>query len=230
MRVQVPAIFICVVLAQACNVPNDASVRFLNAHTLSSTTSGGACTANTVGIFHGSLDLSGNTRYVLQFDVESTYQAIVTTVPPDTVASQSRNEFIGKRIIFTYSSTPSLPFMPEQLDMYWVVQPNSSTGNWLQLNMLAPLARQVLIDQIQVGQSVELLVQFQVFGELASGQKTSTNKVSYPIRVFKSGFTTCRTPGDVRAPTGPCGDFGGQDGSFVGCCKDITPTPAGCPT
>jgi hypothetical protein len=228
MRVLVIPI-ILVALSSGCNVPNDAAVRFLNAHTLLPTAAGGVCTASTIGIYRGSLDLSGNTNYILQYDVESNYQSIVTTVPPDTVANQSRNEFVSKRIVFNYTSTPSLPFQTEQLDIYWVVQPNTTTGNWLQLYLLAPQARQLLIDSVQVGQPVEVLVQFQVFGELASGQKTNTNKVSYPITVYRSGFTTCRVAGDVRAPTGPCASPGGQDGSLVACCRDITPAMQGCP-
>lgn len=232
MRIQVLAITLLTVLAPtACTVPNDSSIRLLNAHALTTgVASSGTCAAQTIGIYRGSLDLAGNTRYILQFEVESTLQSIVTTVPPDTVANQSRNEFVAKRMVLNYSSIPSLPFQPEQVDMYWVVQPNTSTGNFLQVSLLAPQARQLLLSSIQAGQSVELLVTMQVFGELASGEKVSTNKVSYPITVYRSGFTACRSSTDVRAPTGPCGDVGGQDGTIVGCCREILPTPTGCPT
>ncbi|HME91366.1 MAG TPA: hypothetical protein VKE49_08070, partial [Myxococcaceae bacterium] len=159
-------------------------------------------------------------------------QVINTTVPPDTVAGPQRNDWIADRIVFTYASLPSLGLQPEQIDFHFVLKPSGtsgSTGGYIRLNLIAPQALQALVSRVTPGNLVELYVTMQIFGELASGQKIATNKVTYTIDVFNSGFMGCRTPGDVRAPTGPCGLPGGQDGTMVVCCKDVTPAPQGCP-
>jgi hypothetical protein len=217
-----------------CAVPNDSSIRFLNAHQFSLGSTGtAACTTQPIAIYRGTLDLAGNDRYYVAFDWESNLQAITTVLSTqETIAGPQRNEFVLDHFVFTYSSTPSLPFPTEQVNAYAVNMIGASgASNWLGISLLTPQARQLLRDSLQPGDfaGVELQVTFQAFGSLASGQKLSSNKVTYPIQVFRSSFSSCRVAGDVRAPTGPCGTPGGQDGTVVACCRDITPTPAGCP-
>jgi hypothetical protein len=217
-----------------CAVPNDSSIRFLNAHQFSlGGAATAACTTQNVAIYRGTLDLAGNDRYYVAFDWESNLQAITTVLSTqEVVAGPQRNEFVLDHFVFTYSSTPSLPFQTEQVNAYAVNMVGASgASNWLGISLLTPQARQVLRDRLQPGDlaGVELQVTFQAFGTLASGQKLSSNKVTYPIQVFRSSFASCRVAGDIRAPTGPCGAPGGQDGTVVACCRDITPTPAGCP-
>jgi hypothetical protein len=226
------AIVLCVTGGLGCTVPNDSSVRFVNAHDFifGPTTN---CTPQTTGIVSGSLDIAGTGFYVLAFDWESTFQSISTSVSPDIVAGPQRNDFVLDHMVFNYTSTPAFPFQAEQEDAYAVLRAGATgTNSWLGMSLISPQARQTLYDHIQPGDftGVELLVQFQAFGQLASGQKVTSNKVTFPIQVYRSRFMACRLATDVRAPTGPCGDFGGQDGTIVGCCKDISPTPQGCPT
>ncbi len=231
MKLPTYLILVSTLAAVGCTVSNDSSIRFLNAHqfTLGPQTSG--CTPQNIAIYRGSLDLSGNTRYIAAFDWESNLQQISTTVSPDTLAGPQRNEFVLDHLVFNYSSMPSISFQAEQLNAY-AVQSAGATGssNWIGLSLIAPLARQALLDRVQVGESYELLVNFQAFGALASGQKISSSKVTYPIVIYRSGFNGCRTAGDIRAPTGPCGDLGGQDGTPVACCRDLNPRPNGCPS
>jgi hypothetical protein len=223
---------VCILAGFGCTVPNDSSIRFLNAHqpTLGPVQSG-ACSPSTTAIYRGSLDLAGNTQYYVQFDWESNLQQISTLVPPDTIAGPQRNEFVLDHFVFNYSSMPSLGFQPEQVNAYAVQPPGASgSSNWLGIFLLTPQARRVLLTSIQPGDyvGVELLVTFQVFGALASGQKISSNKVTYPINVYRGTGVTCAA-GDVRAPNGPCGSPGGQDGTAVVCCRDVRPPLPGCP-
>ncbi len=225
------AIAIVAVFGSACTVPNDSSIRFLGAHPLTyGPSSGGNCAAQTIGIFGGTLDISGYGNYLVQFNLESSFQSIQTTVPPDTVASSSRNDFVAQSIVWNYTSTPSLSFQSEQQDIYFVVKAGASQDSFLRVFLLTPNAASALYAGIQPGDlsGINVVAQFQVFGELASGQKIHTNKVSFPINVYNSGFRGCRIAGDVRIPSGPCGLPGGQDGTLVGCCKDFTPAPPGC--
>jgi len=216
--------------AVGCTVPNGSSIRFLNAHEFTTGPQTAGCTPQTINIYRGSLDLAGSTRYIAAFDWESVLAQINTVVSPDTLAGPQRNEWVLDHLVFNYSSTPSLAFQAEQISGYAVQPPGASgSSNWIGLSLLAPQARQTLLDHVQVGASYEVLVTFQAFGALASGQKIATNKVTYPIVVYRSGFTGCVAP-DIQAPTGPCGDPGGQDGTEVGCCRAINPVPQGCPT
>ncbi len=217
-----------------CSVSNDSSIRFLNAHQLSLGASTTACTTQAIAIYRGSLDLAGNDRYYVAFDWESNLEQISTILSTqEVIAGPQRNEFVLDHFVFNYASMPSLSFQSEQVNAYAVNMVGASgASNWLGISLLTPQARRVLTSSIQAGDlvGVELQVTFQAFGSLASGQKLSTNKVTYPIQVFRSSFSgTCRVVGDVRAPTGPCGAPGGQDGTVVACCRDITPAPTGCP-
>ncbi len=233
MKLLTFVILLSTMAGSGCTVPNDSSIRFLNAFEFTLGPTQGGCSPQAVAIYRGSLDLAGSDRYYVAFDWESDLQSISTMIAPDTLAGPQRNEFVLDHFVFNYSSTPSLSFQPEQVNAFAVSAPGANgSNNWLGISLITPQARQRLRDAIQAGDltGVELLVTFQAFGALASGEKLSTNKVTFPIQVYRSSFTQCRVAGDVRAPTGPCGSFGGQDGTPVGCCKDFTPVPTGCPT
>ena len=219
--------------AVGCSVPNDSSIRFLNPHefTFGQPSSTG-CTPQAISIYRGSLDLAGYTQYTLAFDWESVLTQINTSISGDPLAGPQRNEFVLDHLIFSYDSMPGITFQPEQMNADAVVQPGAGVGGggskWFGMNLLTPQAQRALIDRVQVGESpYELRVSFQAFGSLASGAKISSNKVAFPLSVYRSSFAGCRA--DIRAPTGPCGVPGGQDGTVVGCCRDLTPRPAGCP-
>lgn len=233
MKLPTFAILLSVIAGFGCTVPNDSSIRFLNAHEFTTGPAQSGCSPQNIAIYRGSLDLAGNDRYYVSFDWESALESITTVATPDTIAGPQRNDFVLDHFIFNYNSTPSYQFQSEQVDAYAILRAGA-TGptSWLGVSLITPQAQRVLLQNVQPSDynGLELRVQFQAFGALASGQKISTNKVTYPIAVYRSGFTTCRVAGDIRAPTGPCGDVGGQDGTVVACCKDITPTLQGCPT
>ncbi len=216
-----------------CTVPNDSSIRFLNAHEFALGATTTACTSQAIAIYRGSLDLAGNASYYVAFDWESTLESISTILSTqEVIAGPQRNEFVLDHFVFNYSSTPSLSFQSEQVNAFAVTSPGSvGSSNWLGISLITPQARRVLSSAIQAGDfvGVELQVTFQAFGSLASGQKLSTNKVTYPIQVYRSSFPGTCQAGDIRAPTGPCGAPGGQDGTLVACCRDFTPRPTGCP-
>ena len=226
-------LFLALFVGVGCTVPNDSSIRFLNAHQLSLGASTTACTTQAIAIYRGSLDLAGSDRYYVAFDWESNLESISTILSSqEVIAGPQRNEFVLDHFVFNYTSMPSLSFQSEQVNAFAVTSPGSvGSTNWLGISLITPQARRVLSSAIQAGDfvGVELQVTFQAFGSLASGQKLSTNKVTYPIQVYRSSFPGTCQAGDIRAPTGPCGAPGGQDGTLVGCCRDFTPRPTGCP-
>jgi hypothetical protein len=210
-------------------VPNDSSIHILNAFPYQSASNNGACTAMTVGIPGGSLDLSGNTDYILQWTVESTMQILTTNITNETpFQGPQRNDWIAKEVVYSYTTVPALnpPLADETYPYSWRIAAGAATGSFIGMHMIGPTATGQLITAVRPGTGLQLVVTFYIRGQLASGQKVDTNKVSYPIYVYNTGFPGC--PGDRRVPSGPCGYVGGQDGSLVGCCRSFTPPPTGC--
>jgi hypothetical protein len=158
--------------------------------------------------------------------MESTFALI-----NDGLQGPSRNDFIADAILFSYSATPPVPGLAnEVVPIFFRIPAGASTGTFLQMYLTTANTQQALRASVARGQTVNLNITLQVRGALASGQKISSNKITFPIQVYNSGFSGTCAVGDVRIPSGPCGSPGGQDGSLVGCCRDFTPKPAGCPT
>ncbi|HXN40943.1 MAG TPA: hypothetical protein VN918_04080, partial [Myxococcaceae bacterium] len=78
-----------------CTVPNDSSIRFLNAHEFALGATTTACTSQAIAIYRGSLDLAGNPTYYVAFDWESTLESISTILSTqEVIAGPQRNEFV----------------------------------------------------------------------------------------------------------------------------------------
>jgi hypothetical protein len=202
-------------------VPNDSPIRLLGARPLLPSDTG-ECKAAEIQLLSGSLDVSATNAYVIQFDVQSDLQQISTTVGGETVAGPGRNDFFANEIVYSYASTPSFAFEQEAKPVHFVVPAGAgSDKSFVILNLIAPKAAQQLTTWVPTGagippdQPYNLNVTIQARGNLQSGQAITTNQVTYPIRVFNTGFAGC--PGGAQARTGPCGSVGGQDGSAVYC-------------
>lgn len=223
---------VAVVLAAGANscVPNDSSIHILNAFPLSPTAGAQGCTALTIALYSGSLDISATSRYLLQFQMESTFEIINTTGTTDVIQGPQRNDFIADAILFSYSATPPVAGLAnEVVPVAFRIPAGASTGTFMQVYMITANTYQALLATVGRGQTVTINITIQVRGRLASGQRLSSNKVTFPIQVYNSGFSGTCAVGDVRIPSGPCATPGGQDGSLVGCCRDFTPRPTGCP-
>jgi hypothetical protein len=211
-------------------VSNDSSIHLLNAFPYQSTVSNGTCTAASVGITGGSLDISANTNYLVQFTMESTFQQLSTSFSGETpFAVPSRNDWTATAIAYSYTTVPALtpPLPAEQLPLYFRLPAGASSTSFIGLDLITASVAQRMVTSVAVGNAVQLNITIQLLGELASGQKMNTNKVTYPIVIYNTGFTGCAA-GDRRVPSGPCATPGGQDGSLVGCCRNFTPPPTGC--
>ena len=221
MNYQLKALSVCcglALLSAACApVGSDSPIRLLGASALSGTASSCAASKDVESI-DGSLDISASQQFWMAFNKQSDMQPLTTTVNSEVLAGPDRNDFIADQMIFTYSSTPALPFEPETQGVYGVIKAGEQSGT-IKLNLLAPNAAQLLQAKLGRGDSVELVATFTLSGALASGQKLKSNTIAFPIQVFNSGFAGCPA-GDIPAPTGPCGVPGGQDGSAVGCCSN----------
>ncbi|MFZ5468526.1 MAG: hypothetical protein ACOZIN_03725 [Myxococcota bacterium] len=196
-----------------CAVSDD-PIRLLGTHALQQD-----CEASEFQLVRGSLDISSTSNYFIQFEMESSLQATTTESGGEQLAGANRNDFFAEEIVFTYSSTPSIPFEQERVSMHFVLPPEAARDqSTLNTSLIGPKAGQRLSDSLpNAGDELELLVTAQLRGKLASGQSVSSNTVDYPIHVFRSGtpLPLC-APGEVLTG-GPCGTVGGQDGTVPVC-------------
>jgi hypothetical protein len=213
-------IVLALVIFLAACAPSDTSVRLLGASPLDPTCkvqSGG------VTITNGTLNLALTNRYYAQFGTESDLQVIVTQVGSDTLQGPGRNDFIGDRFVFSYTSTPTSPF-PDETEPVYVIIPagaggsSSSQDNFLQTNLISTKAGEALYSKVVAGGTpMDLVVNFQVQGHLFSGESINTNQVSFPITVYNlPPPAQCPAGTTLTAVPGPCGNTG-QDGDGFTC-------------
>jgi hypothetical protein len=195
-------------LASAC-APGELSVLVLNAHPLN-----GECTIQTRDFYvpEGYLDiglLGANSNYVAIFGVQSEMQASSTVVGDDIVAPGSRNDFLIDRVEFTYD----IPGVTNpQIHPYYAVIAAGARGNSGSVGgfMLTPEAATALNGAVAPNGVREVLVTFQYQGRLRSApeiQRSSTNRVTFPIRVVNFSPPTCTDPlKPVLSVDGPCGN------------------------
>ena len=218
----------CFALLSASCTPSDSPIRILGAHSLK--TGPGPCAVEgTIQQLSGSLDISAAQSYGIQFDVLSDLQPIVTSSSGTILATEDRNTFFGKGLILSYTSIPAKTFDPEeQIPIHMAIPPGAGTApSFVIIDLLTTKAAQRLYDSVVPGENIQVSAKFTIVGELASGGAIRSNTVTFPIKVFSSGFKGCTplTAGDggitvpnPRALNGPCGLPGGQDGTQPGCC------------
>jgi hypothetical protein len=204
---------------------NDVPIRVKGAHPFKTAASGGGCEFDdTIFISGGSLDVSARTSYSVWFDVKNETQEIETSTNGEVIAGSSRNDFYVSRTNFRYTASNGLAFQAEPENRFSVIEPG---GNGLKMGMdlIGLKASTQLPTSISAGaEPFELLVSFDLTGRFAhGGAEVTSNRVTFPITIFSSGFTGCPPLADGGvdriAPTGPCGSGGGQDGP-IGCCAN----------
>jgi hypothetical protein len=199
--------------ATGCASP-EIPIRILNGHAWSSTD----CALEELVTTRGSFDVATPSSYFLGFDIENDLQQISTQVGDDIIADASRNNFITRQVVLTYTSTPALPFEEERYGKHYVVPPGSDGSN-VSVELLGPKAKELLRNNLAGGSSdsYEVTTSFWIEGDTAAGLKVKTNTVNFPIRAYRSSVTC---PAGDFVPSGPCGSPGGQDGAPLACCSD----------
>ncbi len=189
---------------------------------------------STINQFGGSLDLARGPTYSNWFDVRNELQDIETVVDGEPLDAPSRNDVYIKKINFSYAASNGFPFDSETVVVHSVIPPKGLLKYGIDL--IGPKAGRTLsasfpstritADGGVVGSVVEpfeLQATFNMSGNLGSGGEFTSNKVTFPITIYSSGFSGCPQPDDggvnIVAPSGPCGSIGGQDGP-IGCCSN----------
>ena len=190
-------------------------------------TGGCQLSSGMVSQFAGTLDLSGGAPYQLVASMRNEMDSEADTVTDEGVAlikGKQRNSVILDQINFTYTSTatatvPVITFEAETVPITIVIEPNGVQN--IQLGLLGPKAYEMLGKSIKnAGESSDVRVKFNLSGNINSGGQIKSSPISFPIKVYRSGFT-CST-GNFICGTGACGAPGGQDGSKI-VCSDSNP-------
>ena len=207
-------------------VPNETPVRILDSYPLEGAGTPGKCTLADIRQYNGSLDISVRSRYLIAFKLASEIEdSSAFGGTGEFVGNDHRNDFEANTMVMSYTSTPRMTFPTENLPIHIVVHQSEDDTDML-VDLIGPQAFTVLADNLAVGDSADVVVSFHLRGALLSGQAMSTNTVTFPIRVYNGGTTTCGG-GDRPALNGPCGEIGGQDGYPYFCCS-TAPMADGC--
>ncbi len=216
-------------------------LRIEKAHPVLAARSGSSCTWDrTQDQGGGQLDLSGSTRYLVEFDVRSELSASSTSgVAGGKAEGTSPNGFYAEELDLTYSTTvPNLKLAPKRVGTYFYLPPGEVE------NVVQNLVTQEALDALSVAvtgaETANVSISLQVRGKLSNGTQIVSNQITFPVKFFTTGRdveTMCPaipTPlgdggiemvPDRVARTGPCGNFGGQDGAPLACCSNKDKLP-----
>ena len=148
-------------------------------------------------------------RYYQVFSWQNNLTSVPLIVNGQTVDPATGNSFIADSVTYTYQySDPSVALGPETANMRAVIpaggapKDNSVPADLIQPNAAAAIAASTAIDTA----AQTLVVTFQIFGKLAAGGSTkNTNKVSFPLTVYRSSTATLTCPVGEVINGGACG-------------------------
>jgi hypothetical protein len=207
---------VAALLLSACSADD------LNIIVLSARAPGDKCAFDddTLYVSRGSLDFtpytlsSGGpptvtTRYYQVFSWESSLVSVPTSVNGQVVDPGAGNTFIADSAVYSYQySDPNVTLANETENMRAVISAGgTATDNSVPADLLQPNAASAIIASTGIdGTAQTLVVTFQYFGRLAAGGSKHTNKVSFPLTLYRRSTT----PVDCFAASmanngGPCG-------------------------
>jgi hypothetical protein len=144
------------------------------------------------------------------FGWENNLQRVPLSVNGDVVDNGSGNDFIADSVVYEYQYTdPSVTLATELQNIHATIaaqgddEDNTVGISLIQPGASAAIGASTLIDTVPQ----TLLVTFQIFGKLVAGQPKFSNKVSFPVTVYRTGLT-CNA-GGCTITTLDCGAGGG---------------------
>lgn len=152
------------------------------------------------------------------FGWENNLQPIQLQVNQQTVDNGNGNDFIADQIVYEYQYTdPAVTLATETQNIRAVIYAGSKPqDSSVGASLIQPGAGTAINNSTLIDTSAQtLLVTFQIFGKLVAGQPKYTNKVSFPVTVYRTG-STCGALGCTPTPLdcysgglvpagGPCG-------------------------
>lgn len=156
------------------------------------------------------------------FAWENNLQPLELNVNGQIIDPGNGNDFIADSVVYEYQYTdPSVTLPSELQNIHATIaagakdEDNTVGASLIQPGAGAAIGASTLIDTVPQ----TLLVTFQLFGKLVAGQPKFTNKVSFPVTVYRSSTTPldCANPNGLVPNGGVCG-IPGRD-QVVSCTK-----------
>jgi len=182
-------------------------------------------TDDTLYVSRGSLDMRPyslttggptfvTTRYYQVFSWQNNLTSNPITVGGSVVDPGAGNDFIAETAVYEYQySDPSVTLATETANMHAVITAGGQAGeNSVPADLIQPQAAAAIQGSTAIDTSNQtLLVTLQLFGHLTSGSSKYTNKVTFPLTIYRSSTTPldCAAAGQILN-TGACG-FAGRD-------------------
>jgi hypothetical protein len=213
-----------IALAAASVLTSGCGADPLNVVVLSARAPGNKCdfSDDTLYVARGSLDLRPyvdggqqfqTQRYYQVFSWRSNLTSVPITVNGQVVDPASGNDFVADSVHYEYQySDPNVVLAPEAQNMRAVITAGGNqTDNSVPADLIQPGAF-AAINASNLGSAGQtLLVTFQIFGKLAAGGSKHTNKVSFPLTVYRSSTTALDCGASGLVPNGGVCGVPGRD-------------------
>lgn len=148
-----------------------------------------------------------STSYYQVFSWENQMTPLPITVNGQVVDPGAGNDFIGDTVVYEYQySGAGVTLSPETQNFRAVITAaGDSDKNSVGVQLIQPQAAAALDAALTAnGTPQTLLVTFQIFGKTGAGVSKNTNKVSYPLTVYRSApsqLVCDPSPTDGGVPT-----------------------------
>ena len=158
-------------------------------------------------------DAAGNTgqsvSYHQDFSWENQMTPLPITVNGQVVDPGGGSDFIADSVVYSYQYTdPNVVLSPETSNIRAVISAGGAPDkNFMGVELIQAQASAALNASLTPAAQT-LLVTFQVFGKTGAGVSKYTNKVSFPLTVYKSATTTLVCPNGSVLYAGPCNEPG----------------------
>ena len=197
----------------------------LNILVLSARAPGDKCTFDddTLYVSRGSLDLTPyvvgtgqavSNRYYQVFSWQNNLQPNPISVGGQIVDPGAGNDFIADSVVYEYQySDPSVVLAPESANMHAVITAAAqTTDNSVGVDLIQPGASAAIEGSTAIDSSNQtLLVTFQIFGNITAGGSKHTNKVTFPLTVYRKSTTAVDCGAQGLVPNGGVCGVPGRD-------------------
>ena len=152
--------------------------------------------------------------YFQIFSWENNNQKNETTVNGQVIDNGAGSDFVADSVVYEYQYTdPSVTLANESANMHAVVNAGGTPiDNSVPADLIQPGAFNAINASTAIDASAQtLLVTFQIFGKLVAGQSQHSNKVSFPVTVYRSSTTPLDCPSQSLVINGGACNVPGRD-------------------
>lgn len=173
----------------------------------------------------GNLDLSGGGSYLLIVKLKNDLDGTLDTKADSMtlVSGKHRNTVNIDSMSITYTTAPaSIVLDPETVPITLVIAPADFVN--VGVNLFGPNASKKIATSLPAnGDRLDLRAKIEFRGNIVSGGRLASTPISFPVSIYRSGFTC--PAGEQFVRTSTCGRIGGQDSARLCCSGDATCVP-----